>query len=485
MRDVGAAQTTQTTPVSVRGAGAADDYAILLEGVRKEYKLYASISEQALDVFGLASLRFWRPTKFRIFSALDGIDLKIRRGERVGIIGRNGAGKTTLLKLITGNFGPTIGEVAVRGTVQALMTTGVGFHTDFTGAENIRASLVYNGLPCAEVETAFQDVVDFCELGDFLHQPVKTYSLGMRTRLQFATATAIKPDILIVDEVLGAGDTYFSAKSMVRMQTLAQSGCTLLLVSHAMSQVLAFCDRVLWIDEGRIRKDGPARSVVGEYEVFMRAMSVSRLGSAAADQVNSAAGDALRLARAAGVNDDDGPGALEATLADGKAVFRWPSQPGVKLEGIEIVYDGKVVTQFRERSTIEFRAQLRCDSNRDIVCRYQITLFTLDSKRVTRIRSEPDRFQAKVGILREVNMRLDPCLLGPGKYYISFAILAEDEHDIGVPRDRYDLVARFLDFEVFNTLDYRETVLFFHEAQWQIGEVPIVPPSVTRAVSST
>jgi len=461
--------------------------AIRFQAVRKEYKLYNSVSEQTLDVLGLSTLRFWRRPQIRIFPALDGIDLEIRRGERVGIIGRNGAGKTTLLKLVTGNFGPTVGDVAVNGTVQALMTTGVGFHTEFTGAENIRASLMYNGLPGAEVETAFQDIVDFCELGDFLHQPVKTYSLGMRTRLQFATATAIKPDILIVDEVLGAGDAYFSTKSMVRMQALAQSGCTLLLVSHAMSQILAFCDRVLWIDEGRIRKDGPARSVVGEYEVFMRAVSVSRLGSAAADQASSAAGDAFRLAKAAGVNDDDGPGALEATLVDGKSVFRWPSEPGVKLESIDIVCDGKVVTQFRERSTIEFRAQLRCDSNRDIACRYQITLFTLDSKRVTRIRSETDHFQAKFGALRDLSMKLDPCLLGPGKYYVSFAILVEDERDIGVPQDRYDLVARFLDFEVFSTLDYRETVLFFHEAEWRIGDVAVAttPQFVAQTEAAT
>ena len=113
-----------------------------------------------------------------------------------------------MLKLITGNFAPTAGEVSVGGTVQALMATGVGFHSDFTGAENIRASLIYNGLSGAEIEAAFHDIVDFCELGDFLHQPVKTYSLGMRA-LQFAAATAIKPDILIIDEVLGARGRIF------------------------------------------------------------------------------------------------------------------------------------------------------------------------------------------------------------------------------------------------------------------------------------
>ena len=147
-------------------------------GRTKEYKLYPNVREQALDVMGLSSLRFWRRSEHEVFRALNSIDLDIGAGERVGIVGRNGAGKTTLLKLITGNFVPTTGQVIINGAVQALMATGVGFHSDFTGEENIRASLIYNGLPAAEVEVRPFRIVDFCELGEFLHQPVKTYSLG-------------------------------------------------------------------------------------------------------------------------------------------------------------------------------------------------------------------------------------------------------------------------------------------------------------------
>jgi lipopolysaccharide transport system ATP-binding protein len=470
--------------VVTSGKDSAAPHAIRLHGVRKEYKLYNGVGEQALDVLGLSALRFWRRSPVPIFPALDGIDLDIRRGERVGILGRNGAGKTTLLKLITGNFRPTAGEITVDGDVQALMSTGIGFHSDFTGAENIRASLMYNGLPSPEIEAAFADVAEFCELGDFLHQPFKAYSLGMRARLQFATATAIKPDILIVDEVLGAGDAYFSTKSMVRMQKLTQSGCTLLLVSHAMNQILAFCDRALWIDAGRICKDGSARSVVGEYEVFMRAMSERRLGSSAADKATSAAGEAFRLAAAAGTNEG-GSGGYQTVLADGKPVFRWPSEPGIVLECIDMLCDGEVVSKIRERSAVEFRAQLRCDGDQDMACRYQITIFTLDSRRIARIRSEPDRFRANAGTLRAVSMKLDPCLLGVGRYYISFAILTDDDRDIGVPQGRYDLVARFLDFEVFNTLDYRESALFFHEAEWQIGEVTTSATPESPKVAAT
>ena len=150
----------------------------------------------------------------------------------------------------------------VDGAVQALMATGVGFHSDFTGAENIRASLIYNGLSGAEIEAAFQDIVEFCELGEFLHQPVKTYSLGMRARLQFAAATAIKPDILIIDEVLGAGDAYFAIKSNERLKRLTSSGSTVLMVTHSMSYIIQLCSRAVWINSGRIVKDGEPRDVV-------------------------------------------------------------------------------------------------------------------------------------------------------------------------------------------------------------------------------
>ncbi|MGI8527245.1 MAG: Wzt carbohydrate-binding domain-containing protein, partial [Pseudolabrys sp.] len=202
--------------------------------------------------------------------------------------------------------------------------------------------------------------------------------------------------------------------------------------------------------------------------VYMRAMSENRLGSSVPIQTGKAPGDAFWLARAS--KDVAQTDALETTLADGKAVFRWPSEPGIKLERIDIYSDGEVVNEFREQSAIEFRARLRCEADQDLACRYQITIFTLDSRRITRIRSETDSFRARPGVLRDVTMTLNPCLLGAGRYYISFAVLTSDERDIGVPQGRYDLVARFLDFEIYRTLDYRDAAVFFHDAKWQIGQ---------------
>src|SRR5438067_13633889 len=138
--------------------------AIVLDGIAKIYRLYDSPTEQALDVFGLSRLRFWRKPRYLDKAALEDISLVVKRGERLGIIGRNGAGKTTLLKLITGNFAPTHGTVTVNGSVQALMNIGLGFHPEFTGYENIRSSLVYNGLSASELGAAIEDIVDFVEL---------------------------------------------------------------------------------------------------------------------------------------------------------------------------------------------------------------------------------------------------------------------------------------------------------------------------------
>src|SRR5262245_14282812 len=245
-----------------------ESLAISLTDVTKTYRLYASIKEQALDVLGVSRLRFWRRPRYTTYPALDGINLEVEQGERLGIVGRNGAGKTTLLKLITGNFAPSSGVVRVNGAVQALMQTGLGFHPEFTGHENVRSALLYNGLSRSETHAAIEDVIAFAELGEFIDQPLKTYSSGMQSRLMFATATAIRPDIVIIDEILGAGDAYFSAKSAQRMLKLAASGCTLLLVSHSMQQVLQFCDRAIWIESGRIVKEGQALAVVKGYEEF-------------------------------------------------------------------------------------------------------------------------------------------------------------------------------------------------------------------------
>jgi ABC-type polysaccharide/polyol phosphate transport system ATPase subunit len=252
-----------------------DELAIRFEQVGKMYKVFGSKLDTALDALNLPSLR--RDRRYREFWALRDIDLELARGARLGIIGRNGAGKTTLLKLVTGNLVATEGSVTINGEVQALLETGGGLHPEFTGRENIRASLSYLGLSREEIEDAEDEIAEFTELGRFLDQPFKAYSQGMQARLSFAIATTTQPEILIVDEILGAGDAYFFTRSTARMSQLIEGGAGVLLVSHALDQVARFCERTIWLDRGRIAMDGPTDEVVKAYERFIREMEDRRL----------------------------------------------------------------------------------------------------------------------------------------------------------------------------------------------------------------
>ncbi len=182
--------------------------------------------------------------------ALKKIDLVIPRGQTLGIIGRNGSGKSTLLKLITGIYSPTAGTVEVNGRVSALLDLGAGFHPDFTGRENILINGVILGMTRAQAKARTPAIIAFSELGDFIDEPVRTYSSGMYMRLAFAVATHVDPEILIIDEILGVGDAHFQKKSMKRMTDFKASGRTILLVTHDLGTVRNWCERAVWIDGG-------------------------------------------------------------------------------------------------------------------------------------------------------------------------------------------------------------------------------------------
>lgn len=266
------------------------DMAIKLEGVKKSFRRFKHPGWRALDAFGIAVPK----TRFDIFEALKGIDLNISKGERVALIGRNGAGKSTLLRLISGQMQPDSGRISITGNIQALMELGTGFHPDFTGIENIRAALALQGSRGASQAAQIDEIIDFTELEGFIDRPVREYSAGMYARLAFAVATTIEPEILIVDEILGAGDAYFVGKSIQRMKRLTESGATVLFVSHDMSSVQLLCDRAIWIDRGSVREDGPILPVSKLYlaevredeEIRMRARSMSLTRQQAASSLD-------------------------------------------------------------------------------------------------------------------------------------------------------------------------------------------------------
>ena len=256
--------------------------AIRLSNVGKMYKIFPEKIDGLLDglndSLGIYRWLPFRKANYKEFWALRGIFLDLKAGSRIGIIGRNGAGKSTLLKLITGNLAATEGTIEVNGQIQALLESGAGFHPEFTGYENIKASLTYQGLTNSEIEEAIVDIAYFTELGNFLQQPFKTYSTGMQARLTFATATAIKPKILIIDEILGAGDAYFFGKSQERMhQLVEESGASVLLVSHALDQITRFCEEAIWIERGKVVKRGPSFEIVDSYIAFTQILEERRL----------------------------------------------------------------------------------------------------------------------------------------------------------------------------------------------------------------
>jgi lipopolysaccharide transport system ATP-binding protein len=198
--------------------------------------------------------------------ALRDVSFEVKRGEVVGIIGRNGAGKSTLLKLLTRITEPTEGRFTLQGRVASLLEVGTGFHPELTGRENIRLNGAILGMSRAEIRRKFDEIVAFAEIDRFLDTPVKRYSSGMYVRLAFAVAAHLEPEILIIDEVLAVGDYAFQRKCLGKMNAVAaQDGRTVLLVSHNLGSLIGLCDRVFWLDQGRLRKVGPAPAIAAEY----------------------------------------------------------------------------------------------------------------------------------------------------------------------------------------------------------------------------
>ena len=198
--------------------------------------------------------------------ALKDVSFDLERGGSLGIIGDNGAGKSTLCLLLSQIMAPTFGSVEVAGRVSALLTLGAGFQPDLTGLDNIFLNGIYLGFTRDQIQEKYDEIVGFSELGESIDLPVRTYSSGMRSRLAFSIAATIKPEILIIDELMGVGDRKFQQKSTVRMKELIQESKALVVVSHNMNTVRELCSRTVWLDKGQIVAQGPTEEVVGKYE---------------------------------------------------------------------------------------------------------------------------------------------------------------------------------------------------------------------------
>ena len=240
------------------------EYAIEVRDVAKVYRLYEKPIDRLKESVSVTHKNYHRD-----FYALNGLSFDVKKGETVGIIGTNGSGKSTILKIITGVLTPSSGEVKVNGKISALLELGAGFNMDYTGIENIYMNGTMMGYTKKEMEAKLQDILDFAEIGDFVYQPVKTYSSGMFVRLAFALAINVEPEILIVDEALSVGDVFFQSKCYRRMEEIRKSGTTILMVTHDMGSIIKYCDKVVLLHKGEFISQGPAGHMVDLYKKIL------------------------------------------------------------------------------------------------------------------------------------------------------------------------------------------------------------------------
>lgn len=238
--------------------------AIEVKDVTKIYRLYDRPIDRLKESLSLTHKEYHKD-----FFALNRLSFSVKRGETVGIIGTNGSGKSTILKIITGVLTPTTGSVMVDGKISALLELGAGFNMDYTGIENIYMNGTMMGFSKKEMDGKLQDILDFADIGDFVYQPVKTYSSGMFVRLAFALAINVEPEILIVDEALSVGDVFFQAKCYRRMEEIRKNGTTILMVTHDMGSIIKYCDKVVLLNRGEFIAEGPAGRMVDLYKKIL------------------------------------------------------------------------------------------------------------------------------------------------------------------------------------------------------------------------
>jgi len=298
---------------------------IVIDNIGKKYKRYRSRSHRIAE--WLMPGKNLHEEKW----VLRHVSFRVRQGESVGIIGHNGAGKSTLLKIITGTTQPSEGTVRTVGRISALLELGIGLHPDFTGRQNAYMICQLMGLKNHEIDALMPEIEAFAEIGDYMDRPLRTYSSGMAVRVAFAASTAVRPDILIVDEALSVGDAYFQHKSFNRIRQFRNEGTTLLFVSHDPAAVKTLCDRAILLDNGYIIKDGRPDEVLDYYNAI--------IAKREADQE------------------------IQQSLSLNNKVITRSGNKAIYIENVELYSDNKKVNAVRVGDPLEIRIRLKCNKN--------------------------------------------------------------------------------------------------------------------------
>lgn len=339
---------------------------------------------------------------YRELWALRNINLSIRKGEVVGIVGQNGSGKSTLLQAICGTLTPTHGQVSVNGRIAALLELGAGFNPEFTGRENIVMNATILGLSQSEIEQKIDSIIDFSGVQDFIDQPVKTYSSGMYVRLAFSVAISVDPDILVIDEALSVGDGAFARKSFLRIMEMRDAGKTILFCSHSLFQVESLCARAIWVNQGEIMMDGDSARVVNAYQTFL-------------DEK-----DAPKISARTVVNETTSDSITPTPIAvSGSAHLK-----KVSLELDDASQQQNIITH--GKSNITVRASFVSDP--DLPCpTVAITFHTKDGRTITSAATWEDQFtiERTSSGYGEVALYFDQLPLLKGEYLINIYLLCE------------------------------------------------------------
>ncbi len=404
-----------------------DGFVIQVSGVSKCYEGYRKPIHRLWQslVSSTSDKKFYDE-----FWALKGIDLQVRKGETVGIVGRNGSGKSTLLQIIAGILQSTDGEVQTKGRISALLELGAGFNPEFTGMENARLNASIMGLSREEFHQKLPDIVDFCGLGDFLNRPVKTYSSGMFVRLAFAVAINMNPDILIVDEALAVGDVRFQRKCFRRLDELKESGVSILFVTHSTDSIIKYCDRAIMLDGGELKMTGTPKEVVQAYLELMFDSDINAGEVVEIDPENYSVDFDPRVDNCLSKPTYN---ANEARWGDGRA----------KICNYELLNNGESSNGFvKSGDKLRIRMSVLFEQEVDDLI-YGITVKTADGNAVygTNSRLVGDMpTEQKGGDLASIEYSLTLNLLS-GDYFISLGVAQDhrDKDNIAVDR-RYDMI---------------------------------------------
>lgn len=433
------------------------EIAIAVKDVRKIYKLYDRPQDRVKEALGLGG------KNHKLHYALNGISMNIYRGETVGIIGTNGSGKSTILKIITGVLNPTQGEVAVQGRISALLELGAGFNQEYNGIENVYLNGTMMGFSEKEIEEKLPSILEFADIGDYVYQPVKTYSSGMFVRLAFAVAINIDPEILIVDEALSVGDVFFQAKCYHKFEEFKQMGKTIVFVSHDLSSISKYCDRVFLLNKGNLLGEGGPkemidaykRVLVGQYEVQEDSAGQSLLDD---EDIRAAAGG-RRAKEEGNVSDGRNPELLEYGTKQAEIVeYYLTDDRGVKTTA---VIKG---TEFTVHMRVRFADTLPAPIFAFSIKNVQGTEITGTNSMIEKAYLEPGR----TGQIKDVTFTQKMSLQG-GEYLLSLGVTGYNGNDFEVYHRLYDA----LDITVIsdkNTVGYYDMDSRVHVADAQQEE---------------